>query len=145
MSKISIEQQIAELTIEQKNNMGKIYKKYLISIISIFLLGILAGVGIFAEASIKAERAKEEWDRLEAISDFNEANNIYDSSLSRKTIDAIDEYYDAEQEKSGGIAAGSAVSLLGVLLTFAVFKKKYPYFSEKKYEYLKKMQKNSNQ
>ncbi len=145
MGKISIEQQIAELTPEQKNNMGKIYKRYIICLISVFLIGVLVGIGIFAKASINEKKAKDEHDGLQTKIELSEITHKYDTSLFDESSEALDEYYDAKLLKSSALAIGSAISLIGILVVFIAFKKKYPYFSEKKYSYLKKMEKNAGQ
>lgn len=143
MSKISIEQQIAELTPEQRNAMGNIYKKYVISLIVVFLLGVLAAVGMFVEASIREGQANDELDKIQTMIALNEITNKYDFSLFDESSEALDEYYDAKHDKNWAPAKGSAVSFFGVLIVIIIFKKKYPYFSEKKYTYLKKAQKTT--
>ena len=139
MSKKTIEQQIAELTPEQKNNMGKIYKKYVLSLISIVLVGVILIIGIFAYASIREEQAKDEHDKIQATIELNKSNNTYDFSLYDESMEAIDEYYNIKQLKPLSLVIGGIVTMIGVVIVYVIFKKKYPYFSEKKYTYLKKM------
>ncbi len=145
MGKVSLEQQIAELTPEQKNNMGKIYKKYIIFLISILLVGVLVGIGIFAEASINEKKAKDKHDKIQTLIELNETTNKYDFSLFDEDLEALDEYYDAKLRKNSALVIGSAIAFFGVLGVYFTFKKKYPYFSEKKYTYLKKLEKDSGQ
>ncbi len=145
MAKKPIEQQVAELTLEQKSNMGKIYKKYIIWLIAIFLVGVLVGIGISAEASINEKRAKDKHDKIQTQIELNEATNKYDFSLFDESLEALDEYYDAKQRKNSALVTGSAISFFGVLGVYFIFKKKYPYFSERKYAYLKKLEKNTSQ
>ena len=144
MSKVSIEQQIAELTPEQKNNMGKIYKRLIVSLVAVVLVGVLAGVGMFVEASIREEKAKEKHERITTKIELNAADNTYDFSLFDEQKEALNEYYDIKESKTSTLVIGSGISFLGVVVVGLVFKVKYPYFSEKKYSYLKKMQNNAN-
>ena len=138
----TLQEQIAEMTEEQKNNMGKIYKKYVLSIVVVFCVGILIALGLFAEASIREEKAKEKHDRIQAQIESNEQMNEYDFSLFDESSNALDEYYDMKQQKNLSLVIGSGIAFFGVLITYFIFKRKYPYFSEKKYNYLKKMEKN---
>jgi hypothetical protein len=144
MSKVSIEQQIAELTPEQRNNMGKIYKKLILSLIAVVLVGVLVGVGLFVEASIRLEKAEEKHDRISTKIELNTASNSYDFSLYDEQKEALNEYYDIKQERPVSLVIGTGISFIGVVAVGLVFKAKYPYFSEKKYSYLKKMQNNAN-
>ena len=141
MSNLPIEQQIAELTPEQKNAMGKIYKKYAISIIAVLLLCVIAIVVLYAQASTKEEQAKEEYDIIQTKIALYEQAKRYDLSLYDESMKALDEYHDAQQAKYFVLVAVSVVGILGILAVMFIFKKKYPYFSEKKYAYLKKIQK----
>ena len=137
-----LQEQIAEMTEEQKNNMGKIYKKYVLSIVLVFCVGILIALGLFAEASIREGKAKEKHNRIQAQIELNEQTNEYDFSLFDESSNALDEYYDMKQQKNLSLVIGSGIAFFGVLITYFIFKRKYPYFSEKKYNYLKKMEKN---
>ncbi|MBO5870634.1 MAG: hypothetical protein J6Q89_07795 [Clostridia bacterium] len=143
MNKISLEQRVAELTPEQKSNMGKIYKNYIISLLSVILVGVLLTIGLFLEGSIKEERAKDEYDKIQTMIELNETNNKYDFSLFDESLEALDEFYDMKQKKNLSFVIGSGVTFFGVLAVYFIFKIKYPYFSEKKYTYLKKLEKNS--
>lgn len=138
MKKLSIEQQITELTPEQRNNMGKIYKKYVISLVSLVIIGVLLSLVIFAAASIKEERAENRYDRYQT----ELAINPYDFSLMEASSDAFDEYMDIAENKYLSFVLGGSFILLGCFVVYFIFKIKYPYFSEKKYSYLKKIQNN---
>ncbi len=137
-----LQEQIAEMTEEQKNNMGKIYKKYVISLVLVVFVGILIALGLFVEASISEEKAREKYDKIQAQIELNAQMNKYDFSLFDEKSEALDEYFDMNQQKNMSLGIGSGVAFLGVLITYFIFKRKYPYFSEKKYAYLKKMEKN---
>ena len=118
------------------------YKKYVLSIVLVFCVGILIALGLFAEASIREEKAKEKHNRIQAQIELNEQTNEYDFSLFDESSNALDEYYDMKQQKNLSLVIGSGIAFFGVLITYFIFKRKYPYFSEKKYNYLKKMEKN---
>lgn len=145
MAKIPIEQQIAELTPEQKGNMKKIYKRYLTAVIVTFVVSILVGLGIFMDARLKLTQAKDEYDRIDTKIALNQMSNIYDSSLYDQRYELMDECFELEDRKMFSPAIAGAMMLFGALAIFVVFKVKYPYFSEKKYEYLKKLEKGLKQ
>ena len=138
MSKKPIEQQVAELTPEQKSKMGKIYKGYLIATISVLLASVIAIVVLYSGASIRCEQAKEKYDRLEAQS-------LYNINLFDERMEAMDAYYDAKIDKGVALMIGGGIGSVCLLAVAIFVKVKYPYFSEKKYTYLKKQQKNSVQ
>ena len=132
MSRKPIEQQVAELTPEQKNNMGKIYKKYSISIVSILLIFFILVIAMFAYASSKEKQAKTRADMILE-------NNIFSSYDEREEL--LEEYYDAKQLKPLTLIVGGGVSLAAIVVVCLIIQRKYPYFSEQKYKYLKKMEK----
>lgn len=145
MSKPSIEQQVAELTPEQRNRMGTVYKKYLITLLLVALAGVLVTIGLFVEANIRETIAHNRHEALQAEIELNEMTNTYNAALFDESQEALDEYYDSKQQKGLSLMIGSGVMLGGLVITYGIFKKKYPYFSEKKYAYLKKMTKNGSQ
>jgi len=49
--------------------------------------------------------------------------------------------YDIIEQKYLSIGIVAGVGFVGLLIIYFIFKRKYPYFSEKKYAYLKKMKK----
>lgn len=144
MSKVSIEQQIAELTPEQKANMGKLFKKYIAGIVVVCLVAILAAGGLFVETSLRLEKAEERYERISTEIELNAENNTYDLSLFDEKREALDEYYDIKEERLNSLYVGCAIAFFGVIVIEVIYRKKYPYFSEKKYAYLKKMQNNAN-
>ena len=141
MSKASTEQQIAALTPEQKRSMGTIYKKYIVTLLLIALAGVFIIAGLFVGATIREGNAKVRYDAIQTQIELNEMTNTYDASLFDESSEALDEYYDMKQQKNLSLVIGSGVVVVGVLVTYGIFKKKYPYFSEKKYTYLKKQNK----
>jgi len=137
----TLQEQIAELTEDQKNNMGKIYKKYVISIAVILVISICTIVGLLVTGSIREEKAKEKYDRIQTQIAMNERLNIHDFSLLDESSEASDAYYDIIEQKYLSIGIVAGVGFVGLLIIYFIFKRKYPYFSEKKYAYLKKMKK----
>ncbi len=133
-----IEQQIAELTYEQKNSLKDIYKKFLTSFIVVWVIAFLVGAGLFITFTVKAQEAKDRYDYLQTKIDLHAANYNWDFDLYDEKMDAFDEYYDMQEKKPLAFFAGGAVLALGLVLVLGIFKSKYPYFSEKKYSYLKK-------
>lgn len=142
--KKTIEQQIAELTSEQKNSMKKIYRKYLISFFSVILVGVILIVGIYLYAAEPAKEAKAKYDELsEQIDILSDDDWNLDASremfeLMEKRGEYFDEYHDMKRLKSSSLGIGGGVGFIGLLVVILIFKKKYPYFSEKKYLYMKK-------
>ncbi len=139
MSKKTIEEQIAELTPEQKNSMGKIYKKLNISIITVFLICIVLIIGIFFYFHNEEKRASDEHDRIQTTIDINSSNYKYDFSLYDDSDEALDRVYDMQEAQYLTIIIGCLVGILAIGMILVVFKTKYPYYSEKKYKYLKKL------
>lgn len=143
--KMSIEQQVAELTPEQKNNLLKAWKKYVKISIAIVVLMFIALIGMYVEAGIRVEEANDKYERIQTQIALNEYNGGYDSSLYSARYDAWDELYDAKQDQNRAFIICGGAGFVAALVTLFVFKKKYPHFSEKKCRYLKKMEKKANE
>ena len=143
MSNKTVEQQVAELTQEQKNNMGKIYKNYVFSLISVVLVGVILIIGIFAYASIEGEKAKDRYDAYQTSQEIREQTDKLQGKFTvygiGEGMELLDEYYKFERLKPLALVIGGVVVMIGVIIVYLVFKNKYPYFSEKKYKYLKKL------
>ena len=141
--KDSIENQVAQLTEEQKRNMGKIYKKYTISLCSIFVITVITAVFAYFYFGAQAEKAA---DRYEAMKTQNElqqmqaemTGSFYVPPANTSTLVA---YYDLLQDQGISIMVIGIIGLICEFAVYLIFKKKYPYFSEKKYKYLKKQNK----
>lgn len=135
----TIEQQVAELTPQQKNSIKDIYKKFIIVYVVVLVIGIIVSAASFMFVSMKLEQAQERYERLETQQAINEMNGTFDFALSDEKMEAIDEYYDLKPIRVFSLLTGPVVILIGTGVILVVFKSKYPYFSEKKYTYLKKV------
>lgn len=133
-----IEQQIAELTHEQRNSIKGIYKKYIVVYVAVLVIGIIVSAVSFMFVSMKLEKAEERYERLAIQQEINEKNGTFDFELSDEKTEAMDEYYDLKPIRIFSLLTGPIVILIGTGVIFGIFKSKYPYFSEKKYTYLKK-------
>lgn len=133
-----IEQQVAELTIEQRNSLKEIYKKFTMSAIIVWVIAFLVGAGLFANFTVKAEEAKDRRDSIQTQIDLNETTFTLNFDLYDELHEAEDEYYDMQGKKPLAFFALGGILLIGIGTVCGIFKSKYPYFSEKKYSYLKK-------
>lgn len=138
----TVHRQIASLTPEQLGNMKKIYKKYILSFVAVFLIGLIAGLSFFLVFHAKQEQAKARWDALEAEHDSYEQSGLIGmaTTTSMDTLNAIDEYYNMKETKTNAFIITPAIWLVGIAIVALIFKAKYPYFNEKTYFYLKKTQ-----
>ncbi|MBR5239294.1 MAG: hypothetical protein IKW04_01795 [Clostridia bacterium] len=148
--KKTLEEQIAELTPEQKSNMKTIYKKYFCCttcICIIFVIIMIAGFGYFSKEEQKAKAIYDykvttiELDNQfkEQLAEINGEMYIGPNSYEVPEVAAAREkYQNMSLAKFGTLVVGGAIGLVSTLAVFCIFKKKYPYFSEKKYKYLKK-------
>ena len=129
---------MAELTYEQKSSLKDIYKKFLTSFIIVWVVSFLVGASLFVTYAVKAEEAKNEYNYIETQIVLGEANSNWNFDLYDKKYEAFEEYNDMNGKKPLAFFAAGAVLLIGFGLVLGIFKVKYPYFSEKKYSYLKK-------
>lgn len=136
--KRTIEQQIVELTFEQKNNLKEIYKKFAISVAIVWVIAFLVGAGLFVSFTVKAEEARDRKESIQAQIDLNKMSFNFNFDLYDELYEAEDEYYDMQGKKPLAFFALGGVLLIGFGIVLVTFKSKYPYFSEKKYSYLKK-------
>lgn len=138
-----IEIQVAELNEEQKNNIVMLYKKQfkvLIIAMIVFAVALVAFIGFRISASI----AKDDWDRIETSIALNEIDGSYNEELYDANYDAIDRYYDLLQYSNLSLMIGGGLTFVIACLSLLVIsngKKQVPYYSEKKYRYIKKMRK----
>lgn len=156
MSKKTIEEQVQELTTEQKNNMGKARK---LLIVAYF---ILLGVLILFQVLLYIYNTKKysKFDKIE--NEINKNEEEIDYQLERlKDTDSLIELSDLETElndlfsenqrliyemdkitnsdKDDVIVVLCYIIIINVYITAVLFiLKKYPYYSNKKYRYLKK-------
>ena len=139
-----IEQQVAELTPEQRGNLGKAFKLMIMLIIISLLIGILTGLVFYAENKEQEKIAKEKYDETQAKIDEASENNIFDLSLYDDNLEAMNEYYDKKNKTYRGVVYGGIVASGCCFASAFYMNYKYPYFSEKKYFYLKKLEKNKD-
>lgn len=140
-----IEQQVAELTPQQRMSLGKIFKWYLVTLILLVAIGVSLVVGLYVYYDSAADAAELKHDAVQLHIALNEGLGEFDLSLYDKSQQYLDEYFDMEQMKSSALLIGSGFSFVGVLVLYLVVKLKYPYFSEQKYFYVRKMEKQQNQ
>lgn len=133
---MSIEQQVAALTDEQKANMGRIYKRYVTTLLSIVAAVVIVAVAVFVCITLKIDEVQNKREALAISMQLDPLNSL---SLFDESSALLDQYYDLQQWKSYVLILAGVTALMAVLIVFVIFKKKYPYFSEKKYTYLKKM------
>lgn len=128
-----IEMQVAELTPEQRKKLPKIYTTSIIfCVVSVLILAFaLTGIGVrIFELREEAELHAELIDM--GVYDFTEYDEYYDK---------MDEA-DAMIETFFTVAAVGGAFMFALVLTFnVVISKRYPYYSEKRYFYLKKLKK----
>ena len=140
-----IEQQVAELTPAQRNNLGKIFVGYLVSLILLIAIGLGVGVGMFLYYDEAADEAEMKMDAIDLEIDLNNRLGIIDTDLYDEQEEYTDEYYDMKEMKSLSLIIAPGIAFVGILVLVLVVKFKFPYFSEKKYNYVKKMEKLQNQ
>lgn len=128
-----IDIQVAELTPEQKRKIPKIYKAHLL--FSFILVGALLVALLFAQIGVlnarsdleaiqdKINSAVPEWTGIQYFAEETAAYEAYDSAIHVRMLISI----------IGGITV--LILALGAQLFIS---KKYPFYSEKKYTYLKK-------
>lgn len=142
--KKTMEQQITELTTEQRNNLGKIFKKLMISYTVIISLGVILSIGLLLFSTMKAGHAKSQYDAIQNQLDYNQRNNIYNLDLFDESSALFDEYLDWIEFRPLSVTVVAIIAIVAVLITLLIFKIKYPYFSEDKYLYLRKIEKKNN-
>ena len=135
MAKQSIEQQVAALTEEQKNNLESIYKKYHRCLIFILIGALVLTLGLYCFFSVREAEAKDRYDAATASLLMSDS---YNSPSYKTSYELLDEYFDAKELTSLAFVIGPAALLVAELIVILLFKQKYPYFSEKKYRYVKK-------
>lgn len=106
---------------------------------STFLVGILLIFGVYTYANIKGKEEKERYDAYKVSQEVKKQvdelqGNITAYSMKEETKLA-DECYNMERLKALSLVIGGCLTFVGILVVYLMFKKKYPYFSEKKYKY----------
>lgn len=132
-----IEQQVAELTNEQRSSIKSIYKKMVIVEICCIIIGLIISACSFVFVAVKAEEAKDRYEMLETQQALNEMNGTFSFALSDEEMEAMDEYYDYKGIQIFSLLPGLGLSLIGIIVSYCIMKAKYPYYSEGKYKYLR--------
>lgn len=126
-----IEAQVAELTDEQKRTIPKIYKYHLIFSI-VLIVALLAGLLI---AHVGVVNAQSDYDEIQAKISASPVGYLQYGAESRAAFDALDA---AVNVRTMFAIIGGIVTILLACGAQLLISKKYPYYSEKKYTYLKK-------
>ncbi len=126
------------LTPEQKESIRPIYRKYmalLISVILVFLIAVTASIII---SSYMAQDAKATYDTLVELT---ENSYSYDASLWAERSEAFDEYFRIKSLGNTVCLVIETLTLVCIIILRIIFKKKYPYFTENLFYYMKKQEK----
>lgn len=128
-----IEMQVAELTPEQRKKLPKIYTTSVIAVVVPVIVLVLVVFGLFARGFELREEAVLHTEMIDmGVYDFTEYDEFYEK---------MDEA-DAMIETAFIVSGVGAVFLIVYVLIFNVaIYKRYPYYSEKRYFYLKKLKK----
>ncbi len=138
MAKISIQEKIAAMTPEQKRSIGGLYKKYITTLVIIVVIGAVITAGFYFFFSLQADSAYDEYEAISTTIELDGMKGYCDFSLYEKQLESYNRYCDFEVLKPLSFSFGGLILIIGTLATFFVYKKKYPYFSEKAHSYLKK-------
>ena len=128
-----IEVQVADLTEEQKREIPKIFRIHLI--ITILIVGVYLACLLLCWMSAGSAKAE-----VESIEAKKATASLWESlGLTREWLAAQDRY-DAAMHTFFMVSIGGAAVLCVVALGVQFYlTKKYPYYSEKKHFYLRKM------
>ena len=139
MSKNSlpIEEQVSQLTKEQRDNIPKI-RKQLISVIAIFaiaciLLGAVASLAYTLKANNALTQFKATMKELLETDD-----NLKRFELLVKQNEYLEVYEQSLKVGHYPLVFAAVGILIGATIIIMVFNKKYPYFSEQRYSYIRK-------
>ena len=128
-----IEMQVATLTPEQRAKIPKIFKTALVLCLVplfIFLLTVIATYARVFELREEAELHSEMIDM-----------GVYDFTAYDEYYDMLDEVDKANETAFVVTVAGAISIIVYVLVVNLVISKRYPFYSEKRYYYLKKLKK----
>ena len=138
--KKTIEQQVAELTPEQRGSLKKIYKRTFVAELIVAGIALFACLAMFIFLGIETAEAKEEMEYYQTQIEIEEnmPGFHFDFELHEEYQEAMDEYYDLKQITNIGYIAIGLFAILAIVGIAVFVKTKYPYFSEAKYRYCKK-------
>ena len=126
------------LTLEQKASIRPIYKKYITLLLSVFLVFVLAMAASIVISSNTAKDAKAKYDMLV---EQTENSSFYNASLWEQRSEAFDEYLRIRSLGTTAFLTIDVLALIYVIVLRVVFKKKYPYFTEDLFYYMRKQEK----
>jgi len=143
MSQMTMEQQIASLTPEQRASMKPIYRRYALCLVASIVLAVVVTVVLFLIFRAELAKAEEEYDRLDRAVELEEQKQemfggFIDLDLLAAHSDAMEHYFDCKGRTFVPFIIGGFMLFALALVVMVVFKVKYPFFSEKRYGYLKK-------
>lgn len=137
----SIEKQISELTEEQKINILEKGKRFcIVSIVCYIVMFMIIG-GWFVLSSVMIEGAEANVNMLKTKLDLGIGEH---SVVLNQWLDAI-HVHGIILDVCSAVNVVIAVAFLSFLaIRIILFKKKYPYYSDRRYSYLKKAEKAKN-
>ena len=118
-----VAQQAAALTPEQKEEMTRVKKRVLIATAVYSAVAVIVILGLFMYFTSRSTELFSEY-----VSSAAGAQNAADL-LSRSDA--------AKNSATVTLAAGLCVYVIGYALIYLVFKKKYPFYSDKLYRFMK--------
>jgi len=152
--KKNIEQEVATLTTEQKDSLPDIYKTQMIGQTLILTIFLIVATILFTRFSIKENAAEDNYNLLTSNQnmtmtvDGTITNSLSLDSMQMSSIHILDnddaQLQLLEEKKEMGTFKWVSLAVCGVSGLICIFilhfllKKKHPYYSEKKYKYLKK-------
>ena len=136
----TVKQQIKKLKNEEINNIPKVHKKYIISLLSVFIIGIIVITIVFSYATLAKKVAEDRYDFLEETIQSNIENNIEDDTLYDESYYFLSKYHSMKTLQKLSIPIGLGMIIIFEIITVFIFKKKYPYYNREKFLYLKNEQ-----
>lgn len=128
-----IEQQVADLTADQKQKLGKIFWTQLIVVI----LLVATCLTIIVCGSITIHQANTELDQLQFQIDMEDPLE-YNAALHDQYWVAWDKLDAAWEFYPILLIVYGAIAMAALVIMMVVTAKKFPYYSEKKYFYVRK-------
>lgn len=133
----TMQEQVAELSYEQKLSIMKIRKCAVI--FEAFLMVILVvALALTVFFHIQAADAKDEADRIDTMRKLDAINGKFSLNSFDEWEEAFDRYCDMQDAGMYTMLIGGVVLVLGGVGELVYIKTKYPYYSDKKYKYIKK-------
>ena len=133
--------QVEELTKEQKDNICKVYRWNMLVSVSAIILGVILVV-FSSICYFQRESAYEEYE--DATATLYSSVNL---NVKSKTGELYKDYLEASEKFEFAILLTlitSVILFISVLSVTILIKKKYPYYSEQRYNYINKKRKRRN-